>query len=156
MELQNNAHIIVSLFRNNSLIKNRVTEFNRYFPKISNKLYGEDYFLSHKKNNQCYELSIDNIDGNPSTGKKKGPIAAFDFAYILFSDSLNIKCLHVIMHDQLENIHDNQLNTLIEVANNINGQYIVPILRDKIPSNVDVSMFEVLPLSQNDKLFRVS
>ncbi|MNT94906.1 hypothetical protein D3C72_2366800 [compost metagenome] len=59
------------------------------------------------------------------------------------------------MHDQLETIHDNQLNTIVEVANSINGQYIVPILRDKIPSNIDIREFEVLSLSQNDKLFRI-
>ena len=63
--------------------------------------------------------------------------------------------MHFIMHDQLENMHDNQLNTIVEVANSINGQYIVPILRDKIPSNIDISDFEVLSLSQDDKLFSV-
>ena len=96
-----------------------------------------------------------NIEGNPSTGKKKGQIAAFDFAYIQFADELNIKCLHFIMHDQLENIHDNQFNSMIEVANNLNGQYIVPILRDKVPSNIDVSKYQVLSLSEDNKLFKV-
>ena len=43
------------------------------------------------------------------------------------------------MHDQLENIHHNQLDTLVEVANSINGQYIVPTLRDKIPVDIDVN-----------------
>jgi uncharacterized protein YydD (DUF2326 family) len=138
------------------LIKTRVTEFNKYFPGISKQLYGDEYLLSVPKNkNGSYELEATNIGGNPGTGKKKGQIAAFDFAYIKFADSLNIKCLHFIMHDQLENIHDNQLNTLFEVANNINCQYIVPILRDKIPSNIDVSMFEVLSLSQDNKLFKI-
>jgi len=138
----------------NSLINNRITTFNKYFTEMSNKLYGEYYFLSPIKNEKGYDLIVDNIEGNPSTGKKKGQISAFDFAYIQFADSLDIKCLHFIMHDQLENIHDNQLNTLFETANSNNCQYIVPILRDKIPSNVDVSMFEVLSLSQNDKLFK--
>jgi uncharacterized protein YydD (DUF2326 family) len=139
-----------------TLIKKRVTEFNKYFPGISKQLYGDEYLLSAPKNkNGFYELEATNIGGNPGTGKKKGQIAAFDFAYIQFADNLNIKCLHFIMHDQLENIHDNQLNTLFEVANNINCQYIVPILRDKIPSNTDVSMFEVLSLSQDSKLFKI-
>jgi hypothetical protein len=59
------------------------------------------------------------------------------------------------MHDQLENIHGNQLNTLFNVANNMNCQYIVPILRDKIPVNVEISKYEILSLSQDNKLFRV-
>lgn len=136
-------------------IQNRITEFNKYFSVMSNRLYGETYLLSSQKNEKGYELIVTNLEGNPSTGKKKGQIAAFDFAYVEFADKLDIECLHFIMHDQLETIHDNQLNTIVEVANSINGQYIIPILRDKIPSNIDIRDFEVLSLSQNDKLFKI-
>jgi hypothetical protein len=122
---------------------------------MSEKLYNEAYLLSSPKNAKGYDLVVTNIEGNPSTGKKKGQISAFDFAYILFADTFDIECLHFIMHDQLENIHDNQLNTLFEIANSINCQYIVPILRDKIPANIDVNKYEVLSLLQNDKLFRI-
>ena len=139
-----------------SQIQNRITEFNKYFSVMSNRLYGETYLLSSQKNEKGYELIVTNLEGNPSTGKKKGQIAAFDFAYIEFADKLDIECLHFIMHDQLETIHDNQLNTIVEVANSINGQYIVPILRDKIPSNIDISDFEVLSLSQDNKLFKIN
>lgn len=138
-----------------SQIQNRITDFNKYFSVMSNRLYGETYLLSSQKNEKGYELIVTNLEGNPSTGKKKGQIAAFDFAYIEFADKLDIECLHFILHDQLETIHDNQLNTIVEVANSLNGQYIVPILRDKIPSNIDISEFEILSLSQNDKLFRI-
>ena len=123
---------------------------------MSEILYGENYILTPMQKDAGYDLIVTNIEGNPSTGKKKGQIAAFDFAYILFADDLDINCLHFVMHDQIENIHDNQLNTLIEVANSINGQYIVPILRDKMPTNIDVNRYEVLSLSQDDKLFKVS
>ena len=139
-----------------SQIQNRITEFNKYFSVMSNRLYGETYLLSSQKNEKGYELIVTNLEGNPSTGKKKGQIAAFDFAYIQFADKLDIECLHFIMHDQLETIHDNQLNTIVEVANSINGQYIVPILRDKIPPNIDISEFEVLSLSQDNKLFKIN
>lgn len=138
-----------------SQIQSRITEFNKYFSVMSHRLYGETYLLSSQKNEKGYELIVTNLEGNPSTGKKKGQIAAFDFAYIEFADKLDIECLHFIMHDQLETIHDNQLNTIVEVANSINAQYIVPILRDKIPSNIDISEFEVLSLSQDNKLFRI-
>ncbi|MHB1105191.1 MAG: DUF2326 domain-containing protein [Lutibacter sp.] len=137
------------------LIQGRITLFNKYFSDLSNQLYGEYYLLSTQKTEKGYDLIVTNIEGNPSTGKKKGQIAAFDFAYMKFADSLDIYCLHFVMHDQLENIHDNQLNTLVEVANQLNGQYIVPILRDKVPENIDISEFEVISLSQTDKLFRI-
>lgn len=140
---------------NDDLIKSRVTLFNRYFTKMSEILYDENYILTPIKKEVGYDLIVTNIEGNPSTGKKKGQIAAFDFAYIQFADNLDIRCLHFILHDQLENIHDNQLNTLVEVANSINGQYIIPILRDKIPTHINVNQYEILSLSQEDKLFKI-
>ena len=137
------------------LMQNRITLFNKYFSRMSELLYGEHYLLFQKKKENGYDLAIQNIEGNPSTGKKKGQIAAFDFAYIQFADELAIRCLHFILHDQLENIHDNQLNTLFEVANHLNGQYIVPILRDKVPENIDISPYTILTLSQDNKLFKI-
>jgi uncharacterized protein YydD (DUF2326 family) len=138
-------------------IQNRITEFNKFFSVMSNRLYGETYLLSSQKNEKGYELIVTNLEGNPSTGKKKGQIAAFDFAYIEFADKLDIECLHFIMHDQLENMHGNQLTTIIvDIANSINGQYILPIVRDKIPPSIDISNFEVLSLSQDNKLFKIS
>lgn len=137
------------------LIQSRITHFNTFFSDLSNELYSEYYLLSPQKTEKGYDLIVTNIEGNPSTGKKKGQIAAFDFAYIKFADSLEINCLHFVMHDQLENIHDNQLNIIVEVANNLNGQYIVPILRDKVPTNIDISEYEVITLSQTNKLFKI-
>lgn len=138
------------------LIQKRITLFNKYFTKISNKLYGEEYLLSTQKNEKGYDLIVTNIEGNPSTGKKKGQIAAFDFAYILFAEEIEIKLLHFIMHDQLENMHDNQLSTiLIDLANSINCQFILPIVRDKIPSDLNIEEQIVLRLSESDKLFKI-
>lgn len=137
------------------LIQSRIREFNKYFSEMSNRLYGEYYLLSSQNNEKGYNLIVTNVEGNPSTGKKKGQIAAFDFAYIQFAEALEIEHLHFIMHDQLENIHDNQINTIVQVANSLNAQFIVPILRDKIPDNIDVSQYEVLSLSQTQKLFRI-
>lgn len=147
--------INIGIVSKDDIIQNRITLFNKYFSELSNQLYGEYYLLSSQKNEKGYDLIVTNFEGNPSTGKKKGQIAAFDFAYIEFADSLDINCLHFVMHDQVENIHDNQLNTIIDVANNINGQYIVPILRDKIPSNIDIGDYEVISLSQTNKLFKI-
>jgi hypothetical protein len=138
------------------LIQSRIREFNKYFSEMSNQLYGEYYLLSSQINEKGYNLIVTNVEGNPSTGKKKGQIAAFDFAYIQFADALEIEHLHFIMHDQLENIHDNQINTIVQVANSLNAQFIVPILRDKIPDNIDVNEYEVLTLSQNQKLFKIA
>jgi uncharacterized protein YydD (DUF2326 family) len=138
------------------LIQRRIREFNKYFSEMSNRLYGEYYLLSSQISDKGYNLIVTNVEGNPSTGKKKGQIAAFDFAYIQFADALEIEHLQFIMHDQLENIHDNQINTIVQVANGLNAQFIVPILRDKIPDNIDVNQYEVLTLSQTQKLFKIN
>ena len=138
------------------LIQKRITLFNKYFTNISNKLYGEEYLLSSQKNEKGYDLIVTNIEGNPSTGKKKGQIAAFDFAYIRFAEEIEIKLLHFIMHDQLENMHGNQLSTiLIDLANSINCQFILPIVRDKIPSDLNIEKQIILRLSESDKLFKI-
>lgn len=139
-----------------NLIQNRITLFNKYFTKISNKLYGEEYLLSTQKNEKGYDLIVTNIEGNPSTGKKKGQIAAFDFAYIQFAEEIEISFVNFIMHDQLENMHDNQLSTiLVELANSINCQFILPIVRDKIPSDLPIDNYVIVTLSENDKLFKI-
>jgi hypothetical protein len=139
-----------------TIIQKRITLFNKYFTKVSSQLYGEEYLLSTQKSEKGYDLIVTNIEGNPSTGKKKGQIAAFDFAYILFAEEIDLKFIHFIMHDQLENMHDNQLSTiLVDLANSINCQFILPIVRDKIPSDIDIEKYIILRLSENYKLFKI-
>ena len=138
------------------LIQDRITLFNQYFSKISQALYGEKYLLSSQKDDRGYKLVVTNFEGNPSTGKKKGQIAAFDFAYIQFAEAVDINLLHFIMHDQLENIHGNQLSTiLVDLSNMINCQFVLPIIKDKIPVNLDIDDFIILSLSEDDKLFKI-
>lgn len=138
------------------LINERITIFNRYFSDISSRLYNEQFILSPDKNDRGYELNISSISGNLGTGKKKGQIAAFDLAYILFAQEIGIDYLHFIMHDQIENVHDNQITSLLtEIVSSINCQYILPILQDKLPSDIEVEQYITLSLSQSDKLFKV-
>lgn len=147
--------INIEINSKDSIIQKRITLFNKYFTKLSNQLYGEEYLLSTQKSERGYDLIVTNIEGNPSTGKKKGQIAAFDFAYILFAEEIEMKIIHFIMHDQLENMHDNQLSTiLVDLANSINCQFILPIVRDKIPADIDIESYIILRLSENNKLFK--
>ncbi len=138
------------------VIQEKVTTFNKYFSSLSNKLYGESFVLSTNYSNDCYGLDISSLDGNVGTGMKKGQIAAFDLSYIQFADELNIKCLHFILHDQIETVHGNQiLKLLTEVVSGINCQYIASILKDKLPPDLEVDKYAVLNLSQNEKLFKI-
>lgn len=139
-----------------TLINDKVKEFNKYFSKLSEELYGEKFILSVEKTERAFELKISSIDGNLGTGKKKGQIAAFDFAYVQYADENEIPCLHFILHDQMENVHDNQLYTLEQIANRSNCQLVLPVLRDKLPSDFDINKYAIVKLSQKDKLFKVN
>jgi len=68
-------------------------------------------------------------------------------------DEKGLSCLHFILHDQIENIHDNQLSLISEVTTDANVQFIVPVLRDKLPPDINPDQYKVLSLSQDDKLF---
>ncbi len=138
------------------MIRERITEFNKYFSKMSSNLYGEHFVLSYDKDEKGYQLKISSLSGNLGTGKKKGQIAAFDLAYIQFADAQGIECLHFVLQDQIENVHDNQITSLLtEIVSGVNCQYILPVLRDKLPSDINVDQYEVISLSQSDKLFRL-
>lgn len=156
-EAQDNLDKINNIILNeDGLIAERVSSFNKYFSQLSKDLYDERFILSADNENGVYKLTIANLDGGLGTGKKKGQIAAFDFAYIRFADALKIKCLHFILHDQIENIHDNQITSMLnDVVADTNCQYIIPVLRDKLPKEINLSKSEVLKLSQDDKLFKI-
>ena len=137
-------------------ITNRVKHFNTFFTKISKELYDEDFILVDKYNDRALTLIIDTISSNPGTGKKKGQMASFDLSYVQYADSLDIKCLHFILQDQMESVHSNQISSLFaKVVEESNCQYVMTMLKDKLPSDMDVSPYVVLTLSQSDKLFRI-
>lgn len=137
-------------------LQEKVATFNKFFAALSEELYGEKFVLSADKNEKGYELNITSLFSNPGTGRKKGEMASFDLAYIQFADFTNINCLHFVLQDQIENTHDNQISSLFtDIIGNINCQYILSVLKDKLPSDINVSEFEVLTLSQKNKLFKI-
>ncbi|EGT3627266.1 DUF2326 domain-containing protein [Morganella morganii] len=155
------AAIDKSIYELDDLVQERVSIFNQFFSEISNNLYGEKFAMSatfeQKKNTEqhFYKLYIDSLDGQTGTGKKKGEIAAFDIAYIKFADQLGINCLHFILHDQIEVVDDNQIEGLVKEAVRANCQFVVPILRDKLPTSIDKPEYQILSLSQDKKLFMI-
>ncbi|MBL1277626.1 MAG: DUF2326 domain-containing protein [Ectothiorhodospiraceae bacterium] len=158
---KNLAVIDKSIFSLDKVIQERVSTFNGFFSDISNKLYGEKFAMSasfeRKKNSESsfYKLYIDTLNGQTGTGKKKGEIAAFDIAYVKFADKEHIPSLHFILHDQMEVVDDNQIIGLVREVVNAGCQFVVPILRDKLPKELDKSEYQVLSLSHEDKLFKI-
>lgn len=143
------------------IVKTQKDKFNRYFASISSELYGEQYALNYDivtntKGQKLYKFSTFNVDSpNLSSGKKQGEISCFDIAYILFADEDKIPCLHFILNDKKELMHDNQLVKITELVNRNYIQFVASILKDKLPIELNKEEYFVVKLSQNDKLFRI-
>ena len=167
MEVENNIkdytkklnEIDGELFSDNFelIVKNQLNKFNIHFASISNNLYGEQYAIKYdiitKKNQRLYKFSAYNT--NFSSGKKQGEISCFDIAYTRFADDENIPCLHFLLNDKKELMHNNQLVKIAELVNQNDIQFVASILKDKLPEELNHEDFFVLKLSQNDKLFRI-
>jgi uncharacterized protein YydD (DUF2326 family) len=136
----------------------RVSVFNKYFSKLSELLYGEQYLLHFDETARgsiSFQLSA--VGSNVGAGKKASQTAAFDLAYIQFLHETKINFPKFACHDGVEQIHGNQLSELLVEANQIDGQLIIATLRDKLPPMPDGYIVQntVLELSHDDKLFRI-
>lgn len=135
--------------------------FNHHFRRISLELYNAEYALKRvtidKEGNPAkfLKFEIAGISANPGTGEKKGQITAFDLAYIEFAEELDIPHLNFIIHDQIENVDGRQIVTILDrLVPSINCQYIAPILKDKVPDEIDLARDAIIELSQEEKLFK--
>ncbi len=138
-------------------INTQKDKFNRFFAAISQRLYGEQYALTFdretKKGKNLYKFSAFNT--NFSSGKKQGEISCFDIAYTLFADQEGIPCLHFLLNDKKELMHDNQLVRIANLVAENNIQFVASILKDKLPATLNDKAYFVLKMSQQDKLFRI-
>lgn len=141
-------------------VEEKIKKFNQIFAGYCDKLYGEKYLLAYNENWKAegkFPISIASLGGNVGTGKKKAVIVAYDLAYMQYSIDAGIKVPQFVIHDKMENTHINQLKTIFEICEKIEGQYIIPILRERI-DKIDNSFIEkatVLELSSTNKFFGV-
>ena len=136
----------------------QLSKFNAIFADISDELYNERYavksdVVTNRKGQRNYKFSV--METNLSTGKKQGEISCFDIAYTIFADQEDIPCLHFILNDKKELMHDHQLITLADIANRENIQFVASILKDKLPEQLQKEEFYVVELSESKKLFLI-
>ncbi|BCB41441.1 hypothetical protein VagYM19_05670 [Vibrio alginolyticus] len=141
-----------------AVVKQQVNRFNKHFSATSQNLYGEKYALKYdkiinKKGQRLYKFSAFNT--NFSSGKKQGEISCFDIAYTLFADEENIPCMHFLLNDKKELMHDNQLVKIADLVDKNNVQFVASILKDKLPDSLNNEDYFVVKLSESDKLFRI-
>lgn len=139
-------------------VKKQINKFNVFFSEVSKKLYGEIYAIKYeteinKKQQKMYKFST--FNANMSSGKKQGEILCFDLAYIQFADSEKMPCVHFLLNDKKELVHDNQLVNVMDYVLDKNVQFVASILKDKLPDKLKKEEFYVIELSQDDKLLRI-
>lgn len=141
-----------------TLLKVQLNKFNKFFSSISHDLYGETYALTYgketnKKKQQYYKFK--SFNANMSSGKKQGEILCFDLAYLLFADQERLPCLHFLLNDKKELMHDNQLMKVAKFVQGKNIQLVISILKDKLPITVLENAHIAVELSQKSKLFKI-
>ena len=145
---------------NNEKIEDKIKTFNQIFSDHCQRLYGEKYLLAYNENwkeEKKFPISIASLGGKVGTGKKKAVIVAYDLAYMQYSIELGMNVPQFVIHDKMENTHINQLKTIFEICEGIKGQYIIPILRERI-DKVEQKYIEkakILELSSSDKFFGI-
>jgi len=139
-------------------LRAQLAKFNVYFSAVSDELYGERYALKADvkmvNGRRVYVFSVFNTN-NYSSGKKQGEISCFDIAYTLFADEEQIPCMHFLLNDKKELMHDNQLVKIAEVVKTRHIQFVASILQDKLPEELRQEENIALRLSPGDKLFRI-
>jgi uncharacterized protein YydD (DUF2326 family) len=146
--------------KNTEELDKNVELFNEYFGELSKYFYGDRYIfdLEFDIDAERCRFDIANIAPNPTGGKKKGELSAFDLAYIQFVSSTHIKRPSFVIHDSIEDVDVNQVFDIFQKANQLEGQYIVALLSDKLTDPRFDPLKEesiILELSESDKFFRI-
>ncbi|HRB70560.1 MAG TPA: hypothetical protein PK776_01795 [Flavobacterium sp.] len=137
-----------------SLNENIQEIFNSYFKKYTFSTHGEQIYILYNPETRKFEF--DNIKGNVGDGYKKTDIIALDFAFINYFEDLGMNFPRFVVHDKMEIIHKNQIQKIFEIADSLNGQFVVSVLKERIMFLGEKYIKErtILELSENDKFFR--
>jgi hypothetical protein len=138
------------------LRKEAENKFNMFFKEETNKVIGESYALVFGiEKEDSFPLSIVGLMGKPGTGVKKALIYCFDSSHVQYIISEGIRNPHFIIHDKMENVSIPEMKGVMKSASIFEGQYILPILSDRISTFQLDPSFEILRLSKTNKFFRI-
>lgn len=128
---------------------------NYFFKKLTNIIIGSTYALIFNEGEADFPVKIIGMNGKPGAGIKKAMIACFDMAHV---DLIIEKKYHIptfIIHDKMENIDLKELAGIIKASRLFRGQYIFPILSDRIDDLGIEESEVVLTLSTKHKFFDI-
>ncbi len=130
--------------------------FNKkYFTEYTNRTHGEKLYIYYDSENR--KFAFDNLGGNPGDGYKKTEIIAFDLAFISYFNELGLDFPLFFLHDKFEIVHPNQIQSIFEIADSINGQLFVSVLKSSVSFLGDeyIERKRILELSQDSKFFKI-
>ncbi len=157
---EKNNNLSKRVVENNDLAKKKQIEddLNKYFSSLTNQIVGEPYaivFNDIDANKNEFPVRIIGMNGKPGTGIKKTMITCFDLAHINLILQRNYHMPVFEIHDKMENIDLIELSRIVNEARNFKGQYIFPILADRIDTLGINNDETVLRLSAKDKFFHI-
>ncbi|AQS11380.1 hypothetical protein CLOBY_35360 [Clostridium saccharobutylicum] len=128
---------------------------NKYFKVLTDEIIGEPFAILLNENDDEFPIKIIGMNGKPGTGIKKAMITCFDLAHINLIINKGYHMPVFEIHDKLENIDLKELNNIIRETRKFTGQYIFPILNDRIDQLGIKDEEIVLRLSTTDKFFGI-
>lgn len=134
-----------------------MNSFNSYFTPMANDVNGERPILTYSTATNKFPVAITDLSGS-STGTRKSLLAVYDLSYQEFAAANRIEVPRFVVQDVVENVEGEDLKKIIDIANVIDCQFIVAVLKEKldssrIPQEVQDAMC-ILKLSKRDKLFQ--
>lgn len=130
-------------------------KFNVYFKEISKNIIGETFAIVLNDDDEDFPVKIVGMNGKPGTGIKKAMITCFDIAHVKLIIEEGYHMPIFVIHDKLENIDLKELGSIITESRKFKGQYIFPILNDRIDMLGIKEEEVVLRLSAEDKFFHI-
>jgi len=150
------------LEKSESSFRSKLEKFNHFFAQYTKLLYDEEYVLSGELEGKHYQFQINPVKlfkqgGNYGEGTKKALITAFDFAYVSYLNEIGDRGFRFVAHDSIEAIHQNQVKSLFELGQSLEGQYIVSTLRKSVEFMGDQFLDEntVIKLDESNKFFKI-
>lgn len=137
--------------------QDRMNSFNNYFTPMANAVNGERPILTYSTATDKFPVAITDLNGS-SAGTRKSLLAVYDLSYQEFAIANKIEAPRFVVQDVVENVEGEDLKKIVDIANSINCQFIVAVLKEKldssrIPQDAQDSMC-ILELSKQDKLFQ--
>ena len=134
-----------------------MNSFNSYFTQMANDVNGERPILTYSTATNKFPVAITDLNGS-SSGTRKSLLAVYDLSYQEFAIANRIEAPRFVVQDVVENVEGEDLKKIVDIANGIECQFIIAVLKEKldssqIPQDAQDSMC-ILELSKQDRLFQ--